>query len=241
MLKTTLFVALFLVLAWRCPGAARAAADPPAPKPGTGTIAGEVLFVGQVPPAEKVFTTDGVTFLHNDLVVDKKTKGLRYVAAILVDAKPQPKLADGKPVEMDQKDMIFLPRVIAVQHGQPVHFTNSDLSNHSVMTATKVVENQFNIFTPFGSPFKFTFKPQPKPVIIGCSLHAWMKAWVYVLEHPWFDVTDAQGKFTIKDVPPGTYTLWLHHADTGKEEKRQVEVKSGEAVKLKVEWVSAGK
>lgn len=214
-------------------------ADPPVP--GAGTITGTVVFTGPVPPDQKLMTTDGAFILHNDLVVDPKSKGLRYVAVTLKDARPQPKRKDAKPVVMDQKDMLFLPRVIAVQHGQPVLVTNSDLCNHSVLTATKVEANQLNTFTPFGSPIKFTFVPQEKPILVGCSLHAWMRAWIYVVEHPWFDVTDAQGKFTLRNLPPGNHTLDFHHADTGKKDQRTVELLPGKTVQLKVEWQGTGK
>lgn len=221
--------------------AVEAPSQPVKTEPGTGTISGEILFTGKVPPDQKIMTTDGTTIIHNDLVVDAKSKGLRYVAVILEDGKPQPKLTSAKPVEMDQKDMIFIPRVLAVQHGQPVVFTNSDLCNHSVMTATTKKENQLNIFTPANEPYKYTFVPQARPILVGCSLHGWMRAWIYIVEHPWFALTDAKGQFTLHNVPPGSHTLWLHHADTGKQEKRSVEVKAGETVKVKVEWDTAGK
>jgi hypothetical protein len=68
-----------------------------------------------------------------------------------------------------------------------------------------------------------------------------MRAWVYVLEHPWFDVTDAQGKFALRDIPAGKFTLWLHHADAGKQERRPVEVIAAEAASLRVQWTSAKK
>jgi plastocyanin len=211
------------------------------PIPGAAAIMGQVRFTGTVPPDQKIMTTDGATILHNDLVVDPKTRGLRYVFVTLEGAKAQPKVANAKPVEMDQKDMVFIPRVVAVQYGQPVVFTNSDLCNHSVMTATKVKENQFNIFTPANQPYSFTFAPQERPVVIGCSIHAWMRAWVHVVEHPWFAVTDAQGKFTLRNLPPGKHTLVFHHADTGKQDKRSIELKPGETGKLLVEWDRAGK
>jgi plastocyanin len=150
-------------------------------------------------------------------------------------------LTNAKPVEMDQKDMIFLPRVLAVQYGRPVLFTNSDLCNHGVQTATTLAANQFNIVTPPSQEFKFIFQPQPKPVVIGCPLHTWMRGWVYVAEHPWCDVTNVQGRFTLRDVPPGTNSLWLHHADTGTQEKRSITVQAGQTVTVKVEWPGAGK
>lgn len=214
-------------------------ADPPLP--GAGTITGTVKFTGTVPPDQKLMTTDGATVVHNDLVVDPKSKGLRYVVVTLQGAKSQPKLKDAKPVVMDQKDMIFLPRVIAVQHGQPVLFTNSDLCNHSVLTATKVEANQLNTFTPFGSPIKFTFVPQEKPILVGCSLHAWMRAWIYVVDHPWFDITDGQGKFTLRNLPPGKHTLHFHHADTGKQDQHTVDLLPGKTAQLSIEWQKIAK
>src|SRR5262249_23244233 len=95
----------------------------------TGNISGTVHYTGELPPAKKILTTDGATILHYDLVVDTKTKGLRFVVATL-DAAAQPKLNTAKPVLVDQRDMVFLPRVVAVQYGQAVRFDNSDLCNH---------------------------------------------------------------------------------------------------------------
>jgi plastocyanin len=207
----------------------------------TGTVAGAVLFTGKVPPVKKILATDGTTILHNDLIVDAGSEGLRYVAVILDNAPAQPKLKDTKAAEIDQKDMIFTPRVIAVQQGRPVLFTNSDLCNHGVMSGTTTAANQFNIVTPPNQAFKFVFQPQAKPIVIGCPLHDWMKAWVYVLPHPWFAVTDVQGRFTLHDVPQGKYSLWLHHADTGKEERRAITVQGGQTTNVHVQWQSTEK
>src|SRR4051794_40996401 len=103
------------------------------PQKAPGTITGVVRFTGTVPPPKEVVTTDGTTIRHHELLVDSKTRGLRYVVASLEDAPARPKLRDAEPVLVDQKDMRFVPRVVAVQHGQPVRFDNSDLCNHSVM------------------------------------------------------------------------------------------------------------
>jgi hypothetical protein len=107
------------------------------------------------------------------------------------------------------------------------------------MSGTTTAANQFNIVTPPNQVFKFVFQPQAKPIVIGCPLHDWMKAWVYVLPHPWFAITDAQGRFTLHDVPPGKYSLWIHHADTGKEERRAITVQAGQTMKVHLEWQSA--
>src|SRR6516162_2853558 len=105
-------------------------ADDP-PREPVGAIYGVVRFTGKVPPAKQIMTTDGGVLQHHDLIVDSKTKGLRFVFATLEDAPVRPKLEKAPAVLLDQRDMVFLPRVIAVQDGQPVRLENNDLCNHS--------------------------------------------------------------------------------------------------------------
>jgi plastocyanin len=210
-------------------------------RPQSGTISGTVRYPGTVPPAKKILTTDGNTLLHNDLIVDAKTKGLRDVMLLLEDAPAQPKAAKAPKVFVDQRDMLFQPRVVAVRHGQTVRFENNDTCNHAVIAHSPVAANEFNVTTPQGQPYEHTFAPQKAPVMIGCPMHPWMRAWVFVVPHPWFAVTDAQGRFRIADVPPGRYTLWLRHPDTGKQERRQVEVKANQSAELRVDWTGVGR
>jgi plastocyanin len=201
-----------------------------------GEITGIVRFVGKVPPDKEILVTDGGKIKHNDLVVDPKTKGLRYVVVMLENAPAQPKLKKAKPAIVDQREWIFIPRVVAVQHGQAVRFENSDLANHSVMSASPVEANQINVIAAPGQPIEHVFEVQKLPVQIGCAIHAWMRAWVYVVPHPWFAVTDTQGNFRIADVPPGKHTIWLRHADTNRQERREITVEAGKKLSLSIEW-----
>jgi plastocyanin len=206
------------------------AADEPA------RIRGTIRFAGEVPAPKKITTSDGNVILHNDLIVDAKTKGLRFVAVILEDAPAQPKATRDKPVVVDQREMVFLPRVVAVQHGQAVRFDNSDMFNHSVMASSTNPSNQLNVFVSPGKPIEHRFEPQKRPVLIGCSLHSWMRAWVYVVAHPWFVLSDEMGRFEISNVPPGKYTVWLHHADTGLQERRKIELTVGKSLEISIDW-----
>jgi plastocyanin len=210
-------------------------------EPATGSISGVVRYTGTVPKPQIITTTEGTQIEHNDLVVDPKSKGLRSVVLVLEDAPAQPKVKDAKPVVMDQVAMVFTPRVVAVQHGQAVRFDNNDNSNHSVMASSLVPADNFNLFVLQGKPFDHVFAAQKFPVQIGCSLNAWMRAWVYVVPHPWFAVSDAQGRFRIANVPPGKYTLLLRHADAGHLERRTVTVEAGKTVELDIEWEKVGK
>src|SRR5262249_2242165 len=95
----------------------------------------------------------------------RKTKGLRDVLAVLENAPAQPKLKKAKPVLVDQREMIFLPRVVAVQHGQTVRFENNDGCNHSVMASSTIQSNQFNRFVSGDNPYEHVFEPQKHPVL----------------------------------------------------------------------------
>lgn len=205
----------------------------------TGSIAGSVRFTGKVPPPQKITTSDGAIIEHHDLVVEPKSKGLRHVMLMLEDAPAQAKVEKGKPVLVDQRDMVFLPRVVGVQYGQPVRFENNDLCNHSVMASSTVKANQFNQVAGPSTPIEHTFDLHKRPLVpvqIGCSLHGWMRAWVYVVPHPWFAVSDEKGAFRIAGIPPGKYTLLLTHPDSGQQERREVKVEAGKTLDIAVEW-----
>lgn len=203
----------------------------------TGTVEGVVRFTGDVPPPRQIATGDGGMYDHYDLVVGAKTKGLRFVIVALEDAPPQPKLGDADtPVVIDQKNMQFIPRVIAVQHGRPVRFDNSDMFNHSVSITTKVKENELNVFVSAREPVTKSFVAEKAPLRVGCALHGSMEAWIYVAPHPWIAITDEKGSFLLKDVPPGKYTLWLKQQDTGLQDRRPIEVRAGEKTEVAVEW-----
>lgn len=249
LLRTRLACLLMLGIgAWGCgkeapetSGSGNPATEPASPRTAVGAIEGQVLFTGKVPPAKKITTTDGSVIDHSDLVVDPKTKGLRDVVAVLENAPAQPGKAKNPPVVVDQREMLFVPRMVAVQQGQAVRFENSDLCNHSVMASSTLAANQFNVFVSSNQPHEHVFEVQKHPVQIGCSLHGWMRAWVYVVPHPWFAVSDVQGKFQIEAVPPGKYTLWLRHADTGLQQRQDVEITGGKSTSVNVEWQQDGK
>jgi plastocyanin len=212
-----------------------AAGFPDAPPP-SGTIEGTIRFTGKVPEGKLITTADGATFKHFDLVVEAKSKGVKDVVVWLDDVPAQPKVEKAAPAVIDQVDMIFVPRVVAVRYGQPVRFENSDLCNHSVQALGTVPANQFNVFVQGAQPYTATFDLQKRPVMIGCTLHGWMRAWVYVVPHPWFAVSDSQGRFLLKDVPAGKHTLQLDHADTALQERRAVEISAGKTATLTVDW-----
>jgi len=206
----------------------------------SGAIEGSVRYLGVVPPAQKIMTTDGGTIFHNDLVVEAKSKGLRFVAVYLEKAPEHKTPARKTRVTFDQRDMLFLPRVLAIQEGQTVRFENNDLCNHGVRANSAVMANTFNVNTPPGQPFDFEFKTQKHPVVLDCPIHGWMKAYVFAFDHPFFAISDEKGAYCIPHVPPGKYNIVFQHVDSATREIRPVAVEAGKTTALNVEWEKAG-
>jgi plastocyanin len=119
------------------------------------------------------------------------------------------------PVVMDQKGCLYSPQIIAVQTGQKVVVKNSDTCVHNVHTVPKQNESKNLVQMPGGADLEFTFD-KPEPFLkFQCDVHPWMFAWVTVVDHPYFAVSGADGKFTIKNVPPGKYTIEATHRKLG--------------------------
>ena len=119
--------------------------------------------------------------------------------------------AASQPAELDQKACHYVPHVMAVQVNQTFNVVNSDQTPHNVNVDAKL-NDKFNQGQPPGSPaITKQFKRAETVIPVKCNQHPWMRAYVAVLPHPFFAISDASGKFEIKGVPAGTYTLTAWH------------------------------
>ena len=136
--------------------------------------------------------------------------------------------AAAAPVVIDQKKCLYSPTILAVQTGQKVIVKNSDPCVHNVHTDPKENEMQNVPQMPGGADLEFTFA-KPEPFLkFKCDVHPWMFAYVSVFDHPYFAMSGADGKFTIKNVPAGKYTIEATHRKLGTK-TAEVEVKDGGA------------
>jgi hypothetical protein len=130
-----------------------------------------------------------------------------------------------KPIELDQKGMIFLPHVLAVQTGTRVQFLNSDAVAHNVFSP----EGKYNLGTwPQGQTREHMFE-KPGVYTQLCRVHPEMEAFIVVLNTPHFAVTDRAGKYAIADVPPGKYTL-VAWGEKLKNLKQEVTIEAGKTL-----------
>jgi plastocyanin len=154
------------------------------------------------------------------------------LADVVVYLKDVPSASTGAsaaPVTLDQKGVLYAPQILAVQTGQKVIVKNSDPLMHNVHIKP-AANAEKNVPQAAGAPdLTFTFD-KPEPFLkFQCDVHPWMFAWVSVFDHPYFAVSGPDGKFTIKNVPPGKYTLEAAHRKLGKQ-SAEIEVKADGAV-----------
>lgn len=116
------------------------------------------------------------------------------------------------PVEIDQDGCQYTPHVFGVQVGQTMNIKNADGLLHNIK-ATPTVNRPFNISQPTSMTTPRSFTAPEVMVPLVCNVHSWMNAFVGVLPHPYFSVTGADGTFSLRRLPPGTYVIeaWQEH------------------------------
>ncbi len=203
---------------------------------GVGSIAGRVVYRGELPTKSTIVVPEAGTLPAHTIRVDESTRGLSQ-AAVWVDSFPDDSEAKSvlPPLRLDQRNWMFVPHVLALRRGQPIEFTNSDIANHNIHSWTR--GHEFNLGSPGGTILEHRFQRATggKPIRIECDLHEWMRAWIYVFEHRAFAVTDAAGAFRIDSVPAGTWKLHVHHADGDLQASVEIEVAHGAPTTIEIE------
>jgi plastocyanin len=212
-----------------------ACGSPPAPPPPTatkpvdeataGSLSGRVTFTGQPPAPETVrMTLDKACVAgsgpnpQSDAVVVAADGGLKDAFVYVKDgldpayAFPIP----SSPAVLDQRGCLYTPRVVGVRAGQTLEILNSDATMHNVH-AMPMTNQDFNQgMAVKDTKMTHTFTAPEVMVRFKCNVHPWMSAFVGVVAHPFFAVTDATGAFSFKGLPPGTYTIEAWHERFGK-------------------------
>ncbi len=226
-----------------------ACGDKPGPKPDltlplaqidpatTGTITGRVAFLGDAPvmPAIDMASNPNCEKQHPtpfkaETIVVNPNHTLRYVFIRIKDGLPHARW--NPPVEaakLEQTGCVYGPHVLGIMQGQQLEILNNDPVNHNVH-AESVINPAWNESQPPRAEHKFkTFDVEEPLFPMTCSVHPWMRSWVGVSPHPYFAVTGDDGTFTIKGVPPGSYTLEAIHEKYGKKEGKLTLAPSGMA------------
>jgi hypothetical protein len=220
----------------------------PEPSPGasakthsgpTGTVTGVIAFNGTVPAAKKIDTSaDPICGQRNPnlttedtLVKDGKLANV-FVYIKEGTGADGTKFADytwntpATAITLDQNGCHYKPHVMGIQTNQKLSITNSDPTQHNIHPTPKL-NPEWNQTQQSGQPpIEKTFARSEVLIPVKCNQLPWMKAYIGVLKHPFFAVSAEDGTYSLKGVPPGTYTVvaWREGGADGTQKTMSVTV-----------------
>jgi plastocyanin len=106
---------------------------------------------------------------------------------------------------LDQRNETFVPHLLAITTGTTVDFPNSDRIYHNVFSLSKT--RTFDLGRYAAGRSQSVRFDRPGIVRVFCDIHSHMNAFILVFNHPFFAVTDADGRYRIDNIPPGTYNV----------------------------------
>ncbi len=187
------------------------------------TINGTVKFDGTAPKANKI-----------DMSQDPGCKGTNEAENVVVSggdlANVFVYVKDGlgnrgfdmpkDPVVLDQKGCQYHPHMLGVMAGQTVQIKNDDPTTHNIHPTPKD-NREWNESQPPSSPaIEKNFAREEIMLPVKCNQHPWMKMYINVVKSPFFAVTDKSGKYEIKGLPPGDYTIAFVHEKLGEQDQK---------------------
>jgi len=191
-----------------------------------GVVKGRFAFGGEAPKAAPLAIERDADVCGNhgladeSLVVNAENRGIRYVAIWLESKSPVPIHPDlatfsADPPVLDNLNCRFEPHMLAVRTGETLLLKNSDPVAHNAAVYVRRT-TPFSEVIPQDRPLEKKFaKAETVPTRVDCSIHAWMKAWLIITDHPYVAITDADGNFELRNVPAGEWKFRVWHERPG--------------------------
>jgi plastocyanin len=187
------------------------------------TIVGVVKLDGTAPKAAKIDMTQdpackGTNMAENVVVADG------HLANVFVYVKEGlggrtfdvPKEA----IKLDQSGCRYHPHVMGVVAGQTISIVNSDPTTHNIHPTPKDNREWNESQPPKAAALEKNFAREEVMLPVKCNQHPWMRMFVNVSKNPFFAVTGPDGKFEIKGLPPGDYTIAFVHEKFGEQTQK---------------------
>lgn len=189
----------------------------------SGTITGNVKYDGPVPKFREIkMDADPICLTkHSDSVFPQtlvlgegQTMGNVFVR-VSQGAPKKDYPVPTEPLVLDQHGCMYSPHVSAAMVNQDIKILNPDGTLHNVH-AVPTINTEFNLAMPkFRKEVTKSFDKPELFIKFKCDVHPWMIGYVSVMEHPFFDTTEEDGNFEIKDLPAGTYEITAWHEKLG--------------------------
>ena len=203
--------------------AAPAGAATPIDPATAAQVSGTVKFDGTAPKPAKI-----------DMSQDPGCKGPNEAEAVVVDggnlANVFVYVKDGlgsrtfdvphDAVVLDQSGCKYHPHVLGVMAGQTVEIKNDDPTTHNIHPTPKDNREWNESQPPQAAPLQKNFAREEIMLPVKCNQHPWMKMYINVVKSPFFAVTDKSGKYEIKGLPPGDYTIAFVHEKLGEQDQK---------------------
>ncbi len=203
--------------------------EPPAPLQQTtqvdqasaANISGVVQFTGAVPKPQQIDKSQdpacGQSPAYDESLVVNNGK----LANVFVYVKDGPRIqgfgTGGHAPVIEQRGCQYHPHVLGILTGETVQIVNADDTTHNIHPMPTQSRQWNESQLPKAEPIVKKFDKPEIMIPIKCNQHPWMKMYLNVVDTPWFAVTDENGKFELKGLPPGEYTLAAVHEKMGEQ------------------------
>ena len=187
-----------------------------------GSVTGTVTYNGKVPSlkplamdADPACAAKHKTPVANEMLVLGANNALANVMVRVKSPVAGAPAAPAAPVVIDQNGCQYKPHVVGLQLGQTLKLKNSDGLLHNVHALPKV-NTPFNMAMPANrTEADHKFGKEEGMFLVKCDVHPWMAAYVGVFANSYFAVSGADGKFSIPNLPDGTYEIEAWHEKLG--------------------------
>ncbi len=196
-----------------------------------GTVTGTVRLDGP-PPIDTATVTRDQKLCGTRVSgrITGTSQGLADVLVWIADAKTGKGLPIERRLELDSEDCVLDPRVQAGTVGSTVNVFNDDRLAHRlvfVRAGTHDTLSQMPFFSDGQIVASEALAKKPGIVAVTCTLHPWTHGYIAVFDHPYFAVTEKDGKFSLDSLPPGSYKLMVWHEGMAAPIERKVTVGAG--------------
>ncbi|MCR4300070.1 MAG: carboxypeptidase regulatory-like domain-containing protein [Sulfuricaulis sp.] len=203
-----------------------------------GTVYGRVIFKGTPPPPKMMKVDEDVATCGPDrpseALLVSKSGGIKNVVLSIEGIQSGKKWDFPKEFVYDQKKCRFVPRVLLIKPKSKGVVLNSDPVGHNFHTVSKGI---YNVNKKIKADAKMVVAEdkirRSGTVRAKCDIHSWMEGWWVVAETPYTVLSDENGNFSIKDIPPGTYKLKIWHEKLG-ESQQPVVIETGKTTELSI-------